>query len=112
MVEKKRARRRRVAEAFVKRRVQRQKAEWRWCPHILVPGRFRKRSLDTHGGCAKRRRGRPRVGYGACYMGSGDRERVYRWRAEALELGRLLLRGEDALGDPVALLSYRVPTGS
>ena len=53
--------------------------------------------------CAKRRHGVPRLGKGMCCI--GERSRIYRLRAQALELKRLIRRGADLDGDDVALLS-------
>ena len=53
--------------------------------------------------CAKRRHGVPRLCKGMCCI--GERSRIYRLRAQALELKRLIRRGADLDGDDVALLS-------
>ena len=53
--------------------------------------------------CAKRTKGRPRVGNGMCSW--GERGRIYRWRNQARELNHLARRrGVDWESDEVAIL--------
>lgn len=53
--------------------------------------------------CSKRLGGSPKVSKGMCNV--GDRDRIYRLRASALELNRLIHQGHDLDGDWVAALS-------
>jgi len=56
--------------------------------------------------CRKHTRGAPRRDKGMCNVGA--RSRVYRSRADARELNRLILRGAEADSDEVALLTGHV----
>ena len=58
--------------------------------------------------CSKKHRGAPRRDKGLCCWGAHNR--IYTMRAQARELARLvILRGEDPLGDAVALLATTRP---
>lgn len=108
--ESRRGRRRRLTETVALRR--RSDFIRQWYDGELPEGHRAENSLYYWAGtigcsCSKRHKGAPRRDKGMCNI--GGRDRIYRLRAQARELNRLVLRGEDVLGDEVAVLSSARP---
>lgn len=85
---------------FIHRMLDGDPSSSRWA--LKSPNYWAKTSIGCCS-CRKKHHGAPRRDKGMCDIGA--RDRIYRLRAQARELNRLVCRGADLDGDQVALLA-------